>query len=431
MIKIGLCGLGTVGRSFVEHIDESYNLIKKKVGTDFEIAAIADRSIKNKKHKTGIQISEDPMSLIDIEDLDIVVELIGNVDLSYNILKQSIINKKQVITANKALIAKHGKELFELATKHNTFIGFEASVAGAIPIIQTISSSFSNEKVISIVGIINGTSNFILHKMSNSNCDLQSALKEAQKLGFAEADSSFDINGMDAAHKISILAALAFGIKPPLDQTNVEGIESITNMDISYAKELGYIIKHVGITEISDEVVHASVHPVLVSNTNIFSQVPDEMNAIIVKGERFGQTMLYGHGAGGNATASAVVSDLVSAINHINHSTSSYTQMIETVGQKSYKIESLDNTSSQYYLRIFADDVPGVMAEITNKLAEKKISIEAVTQHEPTDANSAIPIVIITNNVKDLLMQDVIKNIEKMKNIKDKVYAIRILSSDG
>ncbi len=431
MIKIGLCGLGTVGRSFVEHIDESYNLIKKKIGTDFEIAAIADRSIKNKKHKTGIQISEDPMSLIDIEDLDIVVELIGNVDLSYNILKQSIINKKQVITANKALIAKHGKELFELATKHNTFIGFEASVAGAIPIIQTISSSFSNEKVISIVGIINGTSNFILHKMSNSNCDLQSALKEAQKLGFAEADSSFDINGMDAAHKISILAALAFGIKPPLDQTNVEGIESITNMDISYAKELGYIIKHVGITEISDEVVHASVHPVLVSSTNIFSQVPDEMNAIIVKGERFGQTMLYGHGAGGNATASAVVSDLVSAINHINHSTSSYAQMIETVGQKSYKIESLDNTNSQYYLRISADDVPGVMAEITNKLAEKKISIEAVTQHEPTDANSPIPIVIITNNVKDLLMQDVIKNIEKMKNTKDKVYAIRILSSDG
>ena len=236
---------------------------------------------------------------------------------------------------------------------------------------------------------------------------------------------------MDAAHKISILAALAFGIKPPLDQTNVEGIESITNMDISYAKELGYIVKHVGITEISDEVVHASVYPVLVSSTNIFSQVPDEMNAIIVKGERFGQTMLYGHGAGGNATASAVVSDLVSAINHINHSTSSYGQMIKTVGQKSYKIESLDNTNSQYYLRISADDVPGVMAEITNKLAEKKISIEAVTQHEPTDANSPIPIVIITNNVKDLLMQDVIKNIEKMKNTKDKVYAIRILSSDG
>ena len=431
MIKIGLCGLGTVGRSFVEHIDESHDLIKNKIGTDFKIVAIADRSIKNKKYKNDIKITEDPMSLIDIEDLDVIVELIGNVDLSYDLLKKSIINKKHVITANKALIAKHGQELFELASKHKMFIGFEASVAGAIPIIQTISSNFSNEKITSIVGIINGTSNFILHKMSNCNCDLPSALREAQQLGFAEADPSFDINGTDAAHKISILAALAFGITPPLNQINVEGIESVTSMDINYAKELGYIIKHVGIAEILDDEVHASVHPVLVASNNIFSQVPDEMNAVIVKGERFGQTMLYGHGAGGNATASAVVSDLVSAINHIADLQSSHAQMIETVGQNSYKIGSLDNTNAQYYLRIFADDVPGVMADITNKLAEKKISIEAVTQHEPTNDNSPIPIVIITNNVKDLLIKDVIRNIEKMKNIKDTVYSIRILSNDG
>tara|TARA_B100000941_G_scaffold78423_1_gene53566 strand:+ start:16419 stop:17711 length:1293 start_codon:yes stop_codon:yes gene_type:complete len=430
MIKIGLCGLGTVGKSFVEHIDESYNLIKNKIGIDFEITAIADRSIKNKKYKDGINITEDAMSLVNIKDIDVIVELIGNVDLSYDLLKQSIKNKKHVITANKALIAKHGGELFSLASKHNIFIGFEASVAGAIPIIQTISANFSNERITSIAGIINGTSNFILHKMSNSNCDLQFALTEAQKLGYAEADPSFDINGTDAAHKISILAALAFGIKPPLEQTDIEGIESITNMDISYTKELGYIIKHVGVTEISDDVVTVSVHPVLVANNNIFSQVPNEMNAIVVKGERFGQTMLYGHGAGGNATASAVISDLVSAINFINYSKSSYTQMVETVGKKSYDIGSIENTQSQYYLRISADDVPGVMAEITNKLAEKEISIEAVTQHEPTDASSPIPIVIITNNVRHLLIKKVIKDIEKMENIKDKVYSIRILGND-
>ena len=430
MIKIGLCGLGTVGKSFVEHIDESYNLIKNKIGTDFEITAIADRSIRKKKYKDGIKITEDAMSLVNIKDIDVIVELIGNVDLSYELLKQSIKNKKHVITANKALIAKHGGELFSLASKHNTFIGFEASVAGAIPIIHAISANFTNERITSIAGIINGTSNFILHKMSNSNCDLQFALTEAQKLGYAEADPSFDINGTDAAHKISILAALAFGIKPPLEQTDIEGIESITNMDISYTKELGYIIKHVGVTEISDEVVNVSVHPVLVANNNIFSQVPNEMNAIVVKGDRFGQTMLYGHGAGGNATASAVISDLVSAINFINYSKSSYTQMVETVGKKSYDIGSIENTKSQYYLRISADDVPGVMAEITNKLAEKEISIEAVTQHEPTDANSPIPIVIITNNVKHMLIKKVIKDIEQMENIKDKVYSIRILDND-
>ena len=430
MIKIGLCGLGTVGKSFVEHIDESYNLIKNKIGTDFEITAIADRSIRKKKYKDGIKITEDAMSLVNIKDIDVIVELIGNVDLSYELLKQSIKNKKHVITANKALIAKHGGELFSLASKHNTFIGFEASVAGAIPIIHAISANFTNERITSIAGIINGTSNFILHKMSNSNCDLQFALAEAQKLGYAEADPSFDINGTDAAHKISILAALAFGIKPPLEQTDIEGIESITNMDISYTKELGYIIKHVGVTEISDEVVNVSVHPVLVANNNIFSQVPNEMNAIVVKGDRFGQTMLYGHGAGGNATASAVISDLVSAINFINYSKSSYTQMVETVGKKSYDIGSIENTKSQYYLRISADDVPGVMAEITNKLAEKEISIEAVTQHEPTDANSPIPIVIITNNVRHMLIKKVIKDIEQMENIKDKVYSIRILDND-
>ena len=430
MIKIGLCGLGTVGKSFVEHIDESYNLIKNKIGTDFEITAIADRSIRKKKYKDGIKITEDAMSLVNIKDIDVIVELIGNVDLSYELLKQSIKNKKHVITANKALIAKHGGELFSLASKHNTFIGFEASVAGAIPIIHAISANFTNERITSIAGIINGTSNFILHKMSNSNCDLQFALTEAQKLGYAEADPSFDINGTDAAHKISILAALAFGIKPPLEQTDIEGIESITNMDISYTKELGYIIKHVGVTEISDEVVNVSVHPVLVANNNIFSQVPNEMNAIVVKGDRFGQTMLYGHGAGGNATASAVISDLVSAINFINYSKSSYTQMVETVGKKSYDIGSIENTKSQYYLRISADDVPGVMAEITNKLAEKEISIEAVTQHEPTDANSPIPIVIITNNVRHMLIKKVIKDIEQMENIKDKVYSIRILDND-
>ena len=430
MIKIGLCGLGTVGKSFVEHIDESYNLIKNKIGTDFEITAIADRSIRKKKYKDGVKITEDAMSLVNIKDIDVIVELIGNVDLSYELLKQSIKNKKHVITANKALIAKHGGELFSLASKHNTFIGFEASVAGAIPIIHAISANFTNERITSIAGIINGTSNFILHKMSNSNCDLQSALTEAQKLGYAEADPSFDINGTDAAHKISILAALAFGIIPPLEQTDIEGIESITNMDISYTKELGYIIKHVGVTEISGEVVNVSVHPVLVANNNIFSQVPNEMNAIVVKGDRFGQTMLYGHGAGGNATASAVISDLVSAINFINYSKSSYTQMVETVGKKSYDIGSIENTKSQYYLRISADDVPGVMAEITNKLAEKEISIEAVTQHEPTDANSPIPIVIITNNVRHMLIKKVIKDIEQMENIKDKVYSIRILDND-
>ena len=430
MIKIGLCGLGTVGKSFVEHIDESYNLIKNKIGTDFEITAIADRSIRKKKYKDGIKITEDAMSLVNIKDIDVIVELIGNVDLSYELLKQSIKNKKHVITANKALIAKHGGELFSLASKHNTFIGFEASVAGAIPIIHAISANFTNERITSIAGIINGTSNFILHKMSNSNCDLQFALTEAQKLGYAEADPSFDINGTDAAHKISILAALAFGIIPPLEQTDIEGIESITNMDISYTKELGYIIKHVGVTEISGEVVNVSVHPVLVANNNIFSQVPNEMNAIVVKGDRFGQTMLYGHGAGGNATASAVISDLVSAINFINFSKSSYTQMVETVGKKSYDIGSIENTKSQYYLRISADDVPGVMAEITNKLAEKEISIEAVTQHEPTDANSPIPIVIITNNVRHMLIKKVIKDIEQMENIKDKVYSIRILDND-
>ena len=429
MIKIGLCGLGTVGASFIEHIKNNYQLIKSNVGSDFQISAIADRSIDKKDHDTNLLVTKNALELAENPELDIIVELIGNVEVSYELLRKSLNNNKHVITANKALIAKHGEELFLLAQKKEKHIGFEASVAGAIPIIQTLRNNFTNEKINSVVGIINGTSNFILDKMSNTSCEFSSALSEAQSLGYAESDPSFDINGQDAAHKIAILSSLAFGVKPPLDDTYVEGIDQIMPMDINYADELGYVIKHVGITELIGHQIISRVHPVLVPKGNIFAHVSGVMNAVIVEGERFGKSMLYGHGAGGSATASAVVSDLVKAIN-INKSSGGNLCPPISTGNK-LDIRGIDEVLSQYYLRIFADDVPGVMAEITNRLAQVKISIEAVTQHAPTDSSLSIPIVMITNNIKYSLVKSVINEIENMPHINGEVFCIRLLDDNG
>ena len=430
MIKIGLCGLGTVGKSFFDHLNVHKKRIASNIDQDFKLLAIADRSIEKKINNKDFILTKNPIEVAENPDIDIVVELIGDIDTSLELVTKSIKNNKQIITANKALIAKHGDEIFSQAKQNDVFIGFEASVAGAIPIIQTILKNFSNEKITSIVGIINGTSNFILDQMTNSNCEFSLALKEAQKLGYAEADPSFDINGQDAAHKISILSALAFKIKSPLDKTHIEGIEKITPMDIKHASELGYIIKHVGITEFINNSVVSRVHPVLVSDKDIFSNTPNVMNSIIVEGDRFGKTMLYGHGAGGDATASAVVADLISAINHKSNVDTSFSQMVHSSVIQDYEIMDIDDVVSQYYMRIFADDKPGVMAEITNKLAEQKISIEAVTQHEPNNNNSPIPIVMITDRVDGEHIKSAIKNIEAMPHIREKVYSIRILKNE-
>ena len=430
MIKIGICGFGTVGQSLVKHLSDHKDLIANKTSLEFEIAYIADRSIHKKTYPKNINVTTDVMELASPGKVDILVELIGDVELTYPLIKNAIENKIHIITANKALLADKGTELFELAKENDVFFGFEASVAGAIPIIRNLKTCMTNERLTSIHGIINGTCNYILDRMSDSSLDFSNALEEAKELGYAEADPSFDINGMDAAHKISILSSIAYGIRLPLDNIYVDGIEGISLMDIKYAKELGYKIKHVGITGLSDNSIECRAHPVLVPAKDILAQVSGVMNSVILKGDRFGTSMLYGHGAGGSATASAVVSDFVDAINFISKKDLSICnhQYYNTV--ENPDIKDINDIECPFYLRIFAEDVSGVMAEITNILANQNISIEAVTQHESDRNNTTIPIVMITNSVKGDLINNAIKLMKNLRHVKEEVHFIRVLKSD-
>ena len=430
MLKIGICGFGTVGQSLVDHIVLHNDKISSNVSSDFAIAMIADRSIEKKDYPNDIKVTANPMDITNDSSISIVIELLGGVELPYKIITESIKNKKHVITANKALIAEHGDEIFRLARENNVYFGFEASVAGAIPIISTLMKNMSNENIISIVGIINGTCNYILDQMTSNNMSFNDALMSAKNLGYAEADPTFDINGMDAAHKISILSSLVYRIDSPLSKTYIQGIENITSMDIKYAQELGYCIKHVGISRIDDDSIECMAHPVLISKGNIFSNVDGVMNAILIKGDRFGTSMLYGNGAGGDATASAVISNLIEAINFSSGDDCSSSNVLKNFGLNQLSIKDHKDIKSPFYMRIHAEDISGVMAEITKILAKESISIEAVTQHEPTDTNSLIPIVMITNTVSYSAIENSIKKIENLDHVKENVFSIRVLKSD-
>ncbi len=430
MLKIGICGYGTVGQSFIEHLRVHSDKIKSNISEEYEISLIADRSIDKKEHDKDIAVTKDAMEMALNPAIDIIIELMGGIDIPYKLITSAIKNKKHVVTANKALIAEHGDEIFQLAEKYNVYFGFEASVAGAIPIIQTLTNNMSNENITSVTGIINGTCNYILDQMSSNSLEFSDALNEAKKLGYAEADPTFDINGMDAAHKISILASLIYKVKSPLKNTHIEGIENITTMDIEFSRELGYSIKHVGITSKVNNLIQCRVHPVLVHKDNILSQVLGVMNALLVTGDKFGTSMLYGNGAGGDATASAVVANLVEAINFSCNRDMRNKSIFKNSGSHSYHVMKNDDIMSPFYLRIYALDISGVMAEITNILAKEDISIEAVTQHEPTDSDSPIPIVMITNNVSGSSINKSINKIELLAHVEGKVHAIRVLKTD-
>ena len=422
MFKIGVCGFGTVGKNLVSHFLKYQDLISNNCNEKIIISVIADRSIEKKKFDNdNIQFSSDILSVVQ-SDCDLIIELVGGVDVAKELVTKAIQNNKSVITANKALIAEHGDELFQLSNKYNVYFGFEAAVAGAVPIINSLSHNMLNESISSISGIINGTCNYILDQMSSNNKNFSEALSMAQDLGYAEADPTFDVGGFDAAHKISILAMLAYKIKSPYKNMYIEGIENIDSMDIDYAKELGYTIKHVAITKVTDENIECRAHPVLIHNSNILSNVDGVMNAVRTVGDRFGTSLLYGHGAGGEATASAVISNIKDFCIFKNYVSNKNNDYMFT----SKNIIDINEISTQYYLRIFANDVPGVMAEVTSTLASHDISIEAVTQHEPLESEKLIPIVMITNSVSYEKILSSINKIESLNNINGKVNLIRV-----
>ena len=407
-MKVGILGLGTVGGGVVNVLQKNSKSIKRRTGVEIELVIAGVRDISKKRicDTKKIQLTEDPFEVVNHPDIDVVLELIGGFGLAKELVEQAINNGKHIITANKALIGNHGNELIKLANKKKVRFLFEASVAGGIPIIKALEQGLSANNIESVAGIINGTGNFILTDMKEKGRDFNDVLKEAQALGYAEEDPTFDIEGIDAAHKLSILAAIAFGTEIQFDKIYTKGISNISTEDILHATELGYTIKHLGIAKRAENGIELRLHPTLVPNNKLIAQVDGVMNAVMVKSDALGTSLYYGPGAGDEATASAVIADLNDII---NNQTSNH-----TLGWKSQqKIKVVDNNSihSEFFLRLLVTDVKGVLAKVTGIFNDHNVSIEALIQKQ-VDENNNAHIAITTDKVSTKTVMSIKKKIE-------------------
>ena len=373
-------------------------------------------------------ITDDPFLVVDDPDVEIIIELIGGYSPAKELVLKAIENGKHVITANKALIAIHGNEIFKAAQEKGVIVAFEAAVAGGIPIIKAVREGLAANQIEWIAGIINGTGNFILTEMRDKGRDFEDVLNEAQSLGYAEADPTFDVEGIDAAHKLTILGSIAFGMPLQFDKTYIEGITKIEQQDVLYAEELGYRIKHVGISRKVDNGIEQRVHPTLIPERRLIANVDGVMNAILVKSDAVGPTLYYGAGAGAEPTASAVVADIVDVVralttdpeNRVPHLAFQHDALSDI------NILPIEEIETAYYLRMHAIDRPGVVADITKILGDSKISIEAILQKEPVGNASCIPVIFLTQCIKEKEMNGAITKIEKLDAIDGKVTRIRM-----
>jgi homoserine dehydrogenase len=423
-MNIGLLGIGTVGGGVFELLKSNINEIQRKTATDMKIVAVADKNIVRAKEIAGsaIEVTDDPFKLVADKEIDVIVELIGGTTIAKDLVVKAIENKKHVVTANKALLANFGNELFALAKKNNVTLAFEASVAGGIPILKSIREGLAGNKIEWVAGIINGTTNFILTEMQEKGVTFAKALSEAQSLGYAEADPTFDIEGIDAAHKLTILAGLSFGIPMNFKDVYVEGIKALEQKDIQYAEELGYRIKLLGIAKSRDKGIELRVHPTLIPEKRLIANVNGAMNAIVVKGNMVGPTLYYGAGAGALPTASAVVADLID----ISRSSHVPPHGFEDNKINSIPIYKIEDAISGYYLRIRASDKPGVLAEITKLFGDKKISIDAMLQKESKEHESEADIVILSHLAVEKDINTIILAIESLSATIGKVIKIRL-----
>ena len=407
-MKVGILGLGTVGGGVVNVLQKNSESIKRRTGVEIDLVIAGVRDITKKRicDTKKIHLTEDPFEVVNHPDIDVVLELIGGFGLAKELVEKAINNGKHIITANKALIGNHGNQLIKLANKKKVRFLFEASVAGGIPIIKALEQGLSANNVESVAGIINGTGNFILTDMKEKGRDFNDVLKEAQALGYAEEDPTFDIEGIDAAHKLSILAAIAFGTEIQFDKIYTKGIINISTEDILHATELGYTIKHLGIAKRAENGIELRVHPTLVPNNKLIAQVDGVMNAVMVKSDALGTSLYYGPGAGDEATASAVIADLNDII---NNQTSNH-----TLGWKSQqKIKVVNNNSihSEFFLRLLVTDVKGVLAKVTGIFNDHNVSIEALIQKQ-VDENNNAHIAITTDKVSTKTVMSIKNKIE-------------------
>ncbi|WP_373017138.1 homoserine dehydrogenase [Thiomicrorhabdus sp.] len=429
-VKLGLLGLGTVGGGTVEILQESLSEIQRRLGQTIEISIIAVRDLNRPRNvdTADIQLTDQPMDVVNHQDVDIVVELMGGTEFAKTLLETAIQNGKHVVTANKALIAEHGNELFALANKHNVIVSYEAAVAGGIPIIKAMREGLAGNQIEWVAGIINGTGNYILTEMKQPGADFATVLKTAQELGYAEADPTFDVEGIDAAHKLTILASIAFGIELQFNKVYTEGISKISADDIRFASQLGYEIKHLGMASRTENGYSLRVHPTMVPKSVLIANVNGVMNAVMAYGNHVGPTMYYGPGAGAGPTASAVVADIIDVIRWQDQPQQDRVPALGFKGDQLQQapVVSIDEIESAYYIRCFALDHAGVLAKITTILAEFNISVEHMLQ-EPSKSNkNDATLVMITNTVKEADMNTALASLQALDEIDGEIMRIRV-----
>lgn len=429
-VNIGLLGLGTVGSATVDLLLANAGDISDRIGRPVRVthAAVRDPSKLRNCDLTGVEMVSDPSELVSHPDIDIVVELMGGTDLALQLCTQAVNAGKHLVTANKALIAEHGNELFAAAQASGVVVAYEAAVAGGIPIIKAIREGLAGNRINSVAGIINGTGNFILSEMRDKGRPFDDVLREAQELGYAEADPTFDVEGIDAAHKLTILASIAFGIPLNFPAVFTEGIGNLTAEDVSNAEKLGYRIKHLGIAEQTPQGVSLRVHPTLIPQSQLIANVHGVMNAVQVQSDAVGESLYYGAGAGGGPTGSAVVADILDIARAL---ASAADQRMPSLGflperLKNLPLLAIEAIESAYYLRMQAADQPGVMAEVTGILGGLGISIEAIEQTEPAQHDTQATIIMLTHRVIEKQMVEALQQIEALETIEGAVTMIRV-----
>ncbi|WP_339899428.1 homoserine dehydrogenase [uncultured Gilvimarinus sp.] len=427
-VRLGICGLGTVGSGTVNVLARNERVINARAGSDINVEQVGARRDNPHCDMTALNVTRDVFDVARNPNVDVVVELMGGVTVARDLIMTAIEHGKHVVTANKALIAEHGNEIFAAADKKGVTVAFEAAVAGGIPIIKSIREGLAANRIEWLAGIINGTGNFILTEMRDKGRDFDDVLAEAQELGYAEADPTFDVEGIDAAHKLVILASMSFGIPLQFDKVFTEGISKIEPVDVAYADELGYRIKHLGIARRTRDGIELRVHPTLIPAKRQLANVDGVMNAIMVKGDAVGPTMYYGAGAGAEPTASAVIADIVDVARTL---TANPEHRVPHLGfhQSSLgedDILPIENVETAYYLRMSALDKPGVLSQVATILSDSGISIEALIQKEAPDDEEIVPLILLTNRAVEKDLATAISKIEALSSITGAITRIRL-----
>ncbi len=431
-MNVGLLGFGTVGRGTWEVLRRNEEEITRRAGRPIRINRIATRTLDRARAATqgaaGVGLTADPQAVVRAADVDIVCELIGGIEPARSLVLEAIANGKHVVTANKALLAHHGNEIFAAASAKGVMVAFEAAVAGGIPIIKSLREGLTANRIDWIAGIINGTSNFILSEMRARGASFAEVLAEAQQRGYAEADPTFDVEGIDAAHKLTIMSAIAFGVPMQFDKAYAEGISRLTREDIRYAEELGYRIKLLGITRRTAKGIELRVHPTLIPKARLIASVEGAMNAVLVQGDAVGATLYYGAGAGAEPTASAVIADLVDVTRM--HTADPEHRVPHLAFQPDQLTDvpflPMADVVTSYYLRMRVDDKPGVLADITRILADRDISIDAMIQKEPSEGEYQTDIILLTHRTTERAIDDAIAATEALPTVRGAIVRIRL-----